>query len=1082
MPTISIIADKLSGDVTESYTVDAGVNLHDWLISVSEGYAKNHDAVDKRRVITVEYADGDVIMERPTDIAVNDDLSIIIEPKEPITIVLAVVAIATAVYTYSVLQSLDNTQASTVPDGSSIYRLNNQGNQAKMGGVVPIIAGRHKYPPDYICSPWSEFVDHKEIKHYAFCRGLGEYEIHKRTIGNTSFDKYADAVSVSDFDPGVDVTEHRAHKHMYTSSEIGGSSGAAGIQIAGVLGRLGNNWQFKFFDGNKIRSYKLNSKGFHRKKFPFDAGATIQISGAGTNDGTFLIADRDGSEITISNPVTADPVYSPPASGQPALLSPAWGTDISGERRQRFALDASLQAVTHWQLEVFVYADGYLLFDSGVVGVTQNVHYVTTPRYYAIKARLHYKIGGVWTYHDFLFPDRSSATGFTDADNVSCTIDNLGADGDAGGWTQAYVAAPENISVEKCYLDFMLRGGLTKFEDDGDSEEHTVKIHIQVRDISEGAWRPGKTIVWTDNTVDDLAFTIPIILGSSTEPEFRVRRVSVESDDTQIRESVEWVGLRSELPAASRYPFSTSFVSIEVTNTLADAAKNRLYWEQTLKTQVLDNGVWTSSKYPNRDIAPLVRHLNQLAGYEDSRIDLPALLEAHEYWTDRGIQFDGVIDKDGTFKDLVARILGVGEAAYTDSSGKFAPVIDRPRTDYDQMYSPSVIRKGGIKKETRLVNKDEPNGYIVEYMDTTTWKTETVRCLLPHHDPDLPSKDLSCWGLTDRTNAWRWGMRRLAEAYERRTSFSFGTELDGWTSDYGSYVTLPATDNTLFGVVLADSGSTLTLDQNVPPGIGWKICVRKQNGTMSVLCDATVLTDRHEVQLSDSLGFTPDYTRGEKPIYMLGQEFDFVEPVLVTEVNPSTRGTTVKATNYSDAVYQYDDQEPASDDSPTIAINGDNPTYVEYSASYSDAGATASDADNPSVPVTSRGTVATSTPGYYEIDYSAANAHGVTTRSRVVVVRPPADSNAPTISIAGSNPVTVPLGHAYTDAGATAQDTIDGFVPVSSSNNVDTSTPGSYEWIYSASDSDGNSTTAIRTVIVVSDTAPLVSISSLTEV
>ena len=83
------------------------------------------------------------------------------------------------------------------------------------------------------------------------------------------------------------------------------------------------------------------------------------------------------------------------------------------------------------------------------------------------------------------------------------------------------------------------------------------------------------------------------------------------------------------------------------------------------------------------------------------------------------------------------------------------------------------------------------------------------------------------------------------------------------------------------------------------------------------------------------------------------------------------------------------------------------------------------------------------------------------------------DNVPPVITINGSNPATVELGDTYTDAGASAFDEFHGDTPVTSTGSVDTSTVGSYTITYTATDKDGNSASASRTVNVVDTTAPV---------
>ncbi|MEN8250513.1 MAG: DUF5011 domain-containing protein [Bacteroidota bacterium] len=77
------------------------------------------------------------------------------------------------------------------------------------------------------------------------------------------------------------------------------------------------------------------------------------------------------------------------------------------------------------------------------------------------------------------------------------------------------------------------------------------------------------------------------------------------------------------------------------------------------------------------------------------------------------------------------------------------------------------------------------------------------------------------------------------------------------------------------------------------------------------------------------------------------------------------------------------------------------------------------------------------------------------------------DTTAPVITILGDNPVFLDVGDPYTDEGATAEDDVDGPVPVNVSGDViDTSVEGAHQVIYTAEDSSGNIATKIRSVYV----------------
>jgi endoglucanase Acf2 len=91
-------------------------------------------------------------------------------------------------------------------------------------------------------------------------------------------------------------------------------------------------------------------------------------------------------------------------------------------------------------------------------------------------------------------------------------------------------------------------------------------------------------------------------------------------------------------------------------------------------------------------------------------------------------------------------------------------------------------------------------------------------------------------------------------------------------------------------------------------------------------------------------------------------------------------------------------------------------------------------------------------------------------------VSTPADTLAPVITITGADTVNHEQGTTYTDAGATANDNVDGTVTVTTSGSVG-SAAGTYTLEYSATDRAGNTATASRTVIVADTTPPAITLN-----
>ncbi len=165
---------------------------------------------------------------------------------------------------------------------------------------------------------------------------------------------------------------------------------------------------------------------------------------------------------------------------------------------------------------------------------------------------------------------------------------------------------------------------------------------------------------------------------------------------------------------------------------------------------------------------------------------------------------------------------------------------------------------------------------------------------------------------------------------------------------------------------------------------------------------------------------------------------------------------------------------------PVITVNGANPMTVECHTTFTDPGATATDACDTSVTVNVSGSVNTNVPGTYTLTYTASDDSGnaATPKTRTVNV---VDTTAPVITVNGANPMTVECHTTFTDPGATASDSCDTNVPVNSSGSVNTNVPGTYTITYTASDDSGNAASPkTRTVIVVDTAGPVITTNGLT--
>lgn len=156
-----------------------------------------------------------------------------------------------------------------------------------------------------------------------------------------------------------------------------------------------------------------------------------------------------------------------------------------------------------------------------------------------------------------------------------------------------------------------------------------------------------------------------------------------------------------------------------------------------------------------------------------------------------------------------------------------------------------------------------------------------------------------------------------------------------------------------------------------------------------------------------------------------------------------------------------------TDSNLRLAVRGDRELYIEYMQEYKEMGASVNpgSSEKTDIPVQITGTVDTSTLGTYLVKYLvSADGHVATAYRQVHVV----DAQQPELKLIGGGHYTMTAGQPYAELGFTAVDNYDGDLAqqVQVTGKVDRYTPGEYTLTYSVTDSNGNQSSANRTVCV----------------
>ncbi|MDG1823266.1 MAG: DUF5011 domain-containing protein, partial [Flavobacteriaceae bacterium] len=207
--------------------------------------------------------------------------------------------------------------------------------------------------------------------------------------------------------------------------------------------------------------------------------------------------------------------------------------------------------------------------------------------------------------------------------------------------------------------------------------------------------------------------------------------------------------------------------------------------------------------------------------------------------------------------------------------------------------------------------------------------------------------------------------------------------------------------------------------------------------------------------------------------------------VTVNPVNTTAVGTYVITYNVNDASGNTANQKVRNvtivdTTAPIITINGNAVINLAVGATYTDLGASALDNydGNITPSIFTINPVDSNTVGVYTVRYSVSDDAGniATEVTRTINV---VDTTRPVITLIGDATVSVEAGTSYVDAGAIAEDAVDGDISsnIVVSDPVDVNSLGDYTITYNVQDSSGNVATQVtRTVHVVDTSKPVITL------
>lgn len=884
--TVKVFGSKLNDEPHETYE-HGGMTILEWLMRENE----NFQVLDVPPISAA--LNGKVVSPAEwgtTEFTHDDELVITLEPKGTELFFGALFLVAIRTMAPKIPKTSTQTNNGEQLNSSSI-----KGNKVKINSVIREVAGRRRVYPDYLLPARRYFTAPRtQWVNLCLCIGKGYFDIptNRVLIGDTPVVSLGAEAVYNIYEPGADLSADPAAQWWHDVTEVGSSSnGSAGLQLTTAVNLTpGYSASSQIFDGYTV------TIPAGAGAFPADwsSGLILRmlvpyvydfIDGGGTNrdiirgEALSMLAPVVGQTIEIAGSNPGSYVihsYTPATGGNPPEIT----LDFPGGAPVTGLLPGSLGAAI------------------GPAGLRYRITVFSTSQ---ITVERLTSAGAT----DSSFP------GFTRLQTSQAAV-SLDSSSLLGGFRGPFVLCPLGQLATEIEWDVFFPSGLISIGRDGFLYVAYSTHIFEYRDAdTAGPWTQ-IPITHAGATFDSIGFTNRTTLPYPMRPEGRIRRLGQSNPES--RDDAVWYGVRTLLQGPTRYEGCT-VITLRVRNgdRLSAQSESLVSAEVIRKLPVRINGQWSPGLVATQDIAPWYAFQCKAVGYTDADLDLAELDRLDAVWRARGDKFNQVYGEATTVNQVLTDTLAAGFSENTVERGKLRPVRDEPMFAFENTYSPQNMTEP-LERDFEAVRPGDYDGVDVEYVNSVSWQVETVKCRLPG-DLGARAQKITAEGVTNRTQAWRIGMRQRRALKYRRWSYTFSTELDALNSRYLSY-------DQLVDDVPGYAQSAIMLDYDAPSGVieateafDWSVpgdhflSVRRADGST----DGPFLVskvDDFKLRLAPGsvLDFDPVTDLSIEPPHLI---FGIGYGVQITDISPNgTEGARVEARQYDARVYLDDENSP----------------------------------------------------------------------------------------------------------------------------------------------------------------------------
>ncbi len=514
------------------------------------------------------------------------------------------------------------------------------------------------------------------------------------------------------------------------------------------------------------------------------------------------------------------------------------------------------------------------------------------------------------------------------------TGSELARSGDDIGWTGPFVVVPQGETTNRIQIDYSLPQGLYAFTNSGKKVGHVTWLNVQYAEVDEedrvvGSW---KTLFQAEHRLNTTRAQRFTRYENVPEGRYAVRANNGQPrhDDKQWYDTINWDGARAWLDKAPRRPGITE-LALKIASSKGTGNMNfsDIWVKMTRKLPMNFGAGWmTPTKTRKAVWAALDILHNQSYGNAspDAKIDFDTFLH-YETTVDEFNTFDGTIRGPVPVLEGLSMVLGVIRAEPLLIGDVWSMTRDEPR-----QVRKHVITRRQILKDTSgamydLDMSDGSSDVIVEWFTDGDPRQRQERRYTIGEETLTPRR-INLFGVSNFQHAEHLGKWHSAVAFHRREHRMISTELLGrnLARNDSALIDLWFLDEQKAAGVDAVSGSTVTLDADVPISAGDHVLFRNQQGKEWGPVGITGSIDRHITLNSADITTVENWTgqtfaslftkqRRRLPVTaLIGPLQELTQPYIIKRVVPDSEYTVqVEAVIDADEVWQILGEPPATD-------------------------------------------------------------------------------------------------------------------------------------------------------------------------